>query len=326
MYPETRMRRLRRGIFRPLFTETRLAETDFILPLFFDETAAERSEIASMPGQFRYPLNEAGPLAKELYEEGVRSVILFGIPAHKDAEASGAFDEDGVVQSAARLMKAAAPSLVVIPDLCACEYTSHGHCGVISETCDGPDLDNDASLELIAKIAVSQAKAGADMVAPSCMLDGQVAKIRAALDAAGFVNLPIMSYSTKFASALYGPFRDAADSGMKFGDRQTYQMNPANGREAFRESELDVEEGADILMVKPAGLYLDVLADVKTLGLPLAAYHVSGEYSMIKAAAQNGWIDEKRVVLESMTSIKRAGADLIITYYTRDILRWMHEE
>lgn len=320
------MRRLRRAILRPLFAETILREEDFVLPLFFDENAAVRTEIPSMPGQFRYPLSDAEQLAKDLFAEGVRSIILFGIPKTKDAQASGAFDANGVVQTAVRQMKKAVPELVVITDLCACEYTSHGHCGIISASCDGPDLDNDKSLDLIAKIAVSQAESGADMVAPSCMLDGQVAAIRDALDAAGFAHIPIMSYSTKFASSLYGPFRDAAESGMAFGDRQTYQMNPANSREAFRESELDKEEGADILMVKPAGLYLDILAKVKTLGLPVAAYHVSGEYAMIKAAAQNGWIDEKRVVLEVMTSIKRAGADLILTYYTRDILRWMHEK
>ncbi|HJK11386.1 MAG TPA: porphobilinogen synthase, partial [Methanocorpusculum sp.] len=208
-------------------------------------------------------------------------------------------------------------------DLWACEYTDHGHCGIIHESCDGPDLDNDASLELMQKIAVSQAEAGADMVAPSCMLDGMVTAIRTALDEAGYEYIPIMSYSTKFASALYGPFREAADSGFSFGDRSTYQMNPANGREAFRESLLDMEEGADILMVKPASFYLDVLAQVRELGLPTAAYQVSGEYSMIKAAAQNGWIDEKRIVMESLTSIKRAGADLIITYYAQDVARWL---
>ncbi|HJK12843.1 MAG TPA: porphobilinogen synthase, partial [Methanocorpusculum sp.] len=207
--------------------------------------------------------------------------------------------------------------------LCACEYTDHGHCGIIHESWDGPDLDNDASLELMQKIAVSQAEAGADMVAPSCMLDGMVTAIRTALDEAGYEYIPIMSYSTKFASALYGPFREAADSGFSFGDRSTYQMNPANGREAFRESLLDMEEGADILMVKPASFYLDVLAQVRGLGLPTAAYQVSGEYSMIKAAAQNGWIDEKRIVMESLTSIKRAGADLIITYYAQDVARWL---
>ena len=321
MYPKTRMRRLRRDILRPIFTETRLSPEAFCLPLFFDEAAEREAPISSMPGQVRYPLSAAEPLAKTLYEEGVRSVILFGIPKEKDTCATQAFAEDGVIQRAVSALKAAEPRLVVITDLCACEYTSHGHCGIIR----GVELDNDESLLLMQKIAVSQAKAGADMVAPSCMLDGMVSAIREALDYEGFSNVPIMSYSTKFASSLYGPFREAADSGFAFGDRQSYQMNPANAREAFRESELDAEEGADILMVKPATFYLDVLSDIRSLGLPVAAYHVSGEYAMIKAAAANGWIDEKKVVMEAMTSIKRAGADLIITYYTRDILRWLNE-
>ena len=293
------------------------------MPLFFVEGAAEKVPIASMPGQFRWPLSAAADVAKDLAADGIKAVILFGIPKTKDAVASSAFASDGVIQEATRAIKAAVPEMVVITDLCACEYTDHGHCGIIHESCDGPDLDNDASLELMQKIAVSQAEAGADMVAPSCMLDGMVTAIRAALDEAGYEYIPIMSYSTKFASALYGPFREAADSGFSFGDRSTYQMNPANGREAFRESLLDMEEGADILMVKPASFYLDVLAKVRGLGLPTAAYQVSGEYSMIKAAAQNGWIDEKRIVMESLTSIKRAGADLIITYYAQDVARWL---
>lgn len=325
MYPKTRLRRLRKDLLRPIFTETRLAPEAFCLPLFFDEAAEQAVPISSMPGQFRYPLSAAADLARELFAEGVRSVVLFGIPKEKDDCASEAFAADGVIQQATALMKAAEPRLVVITDLCACEYTSHGHCGIIRETAGGFELDNDASLLLMQKIAVSQAKAGADMVAPSCMLDGMVSAIRDALDDAGYSNIPIMSYSTKFASALYGPFREAADSGFAFGDRKTYQMNPANAREAFRESELDAAEGADILMVKPATFYLDVLADIRSLGLPVAAYHVSGEYAMIKAAAANGWIDEKAVVLEAMTSLRRAGADLIITYYTRDILRWLNE-
>lgn len=323
MFPQTRLRRLRRQSLRPLFTETQVTINDLIMPLFFVEGAEEKVPISSMPGQFRWPLSAAADVAKELAGDGIKAVILFGIPKVKDAGASAAFASDGVIQEATRAMKAAVPELVVITDLCACEYTDHGHCGIIHESCDGPDLDNDASLELMQKIAVSQAAAGADMVAPSCMLDGMVAAIREALDAAGYGYVPIMSYSTKFASALYGPFREAADSGFSFGDRSTYQMNPANGREAFRESLLDREEGADILMVKPAGLYLDVLAQVRELGLPTAAYQVSGEYSMIKAAAQNGWIDEKRIVMESLTSIKRAGADLIITYYAQDVARWL---
>ena len=306
-----------------MFTETHVTINDLIMPLFFVEGAAEKVPIASMPGQFRWPLSAAADVAKDLAADGIKAVILFGIPKTKDAVASSAFASDGVIQEATRAIKAAVPEMVVITDLCACEYTDHGHCGIIHESCDGPDLDNDASLELMQKIAVSQAEAGADMVAPSCMLDGMVTAIRTALDEAGYEYIPIMSYSTKFASALYGPFREAADSGFSFGDRSTYQMNPANGREAFRESLLDMEEGADILMVKPASFYLDVLAQVRELGLPTAAYQVSGEYSMIKAAAQNGWIDEKRIVMESLTSIKRAGADLIITYYAQDVARWL---
>ena len=323
MFPQTRLRRLRRQSLRPLFTETHVTINDLIMPLFFVEGAAEKVPIASMPGQFRWPLSVAADVAKDLAADGIKAVILFGIPKTKDAVASSAFASDGVIQEATRAIKAAVPEMVVITDLCACEYTDHGHCGIIHESCDGPDLDNDASLELMQKIAVSQAEAGADMVAPSCMLDGMVTAIRTALDEAGYEYIPIMSYSTKFASALYGPFREAAASGFSFGDRSTYQMNPANGREAFRESLLDMEEGADILMVKPASFYLDVLAQVRELGLPTAAYQVSGEYSMIKAAAQNGWIDEKRIVMESLTSIKRAGADLIITYYAQDVARWL---
>ena len=323
MFPQTRLRRLRRQSLRPLFTETHVTINDLIMPLFFVEGAAEKVPIASMPGQFRWPLSAAADVAKDLAADGIKAVILFGIPKTKDAVASSAFASDGVIQEATRAIKAAVPEMVVITDLCACEYTDHGHCGIIHESCDGPDLDNDASLELMQKIAVSQAEAGADMVAPSCMLDGMVTAIRTALDEAGYEYIPIMSYSTKFASALYGPFREAAASGFSFGDRSTYQMNPANGREAFRESLLDMEEGADILMVKPASFYLDVLTQVRELGLPTAAYQVSGEYSMIKAAAQNGWIDEKRIVMESLTSIKRAGADLIITYYAQDVARWL---
>lgn len=318
------MRRLRRQNLRPLFTETAVTPTDLIMPLFFVEDAQTAVPITSMPGQYRWPLKDAGIVTAKLFAAGVRAVMLFGIPRVKDAVATSAFAHDGVIQQAVRAIKTAVPELVVITDLCACEYTDHGHCGIIHESCDGPDLDNDASLALMQRIAVSQAEAGADMVAPSCMLDGMVLAIRDALDTAGFDALPIMSYSTKFASALYGPFREAADSGFSFGDRSTYQMNPANGREALRESALDAEEGADILMVKPACFYLDVLAQVRALGLPTAAYQVSGEYSMIKAAAQNGWIDEKRVVMESLLSIKRAGADLIITYYAEDVVGWLH--
>jgi len=325
MYPQTRMRRLRKRNLAPIFTETHLNPEMFCMPLFFDETATKRTPITSIPGQFRYPLSDAGIIASELVKEGIKSVLIFGIPKEKDPLASSAFAENGIIQKAVRALKAAEPKLVVITDVCACEYTSHGHCGIIHETCDGPDLDNDASLRLMQKIAVSHARAGADIVAPSCMLDGMVLAIRDALDAAGFSDLPIMSYSTKFASCLYGPFREAADSGFSFGDRTTYQMNPANKAEAFRESKLDAEEGADILMVKPAMFYMDIIASVKNLGLPVAAYHVSGEYSMIKAAVTAGYLDERKTVMEAMISLKRAGADFIITYYARDILRWLDE-
>ena len=316
MYPQTRMRRLRQNNLQPMFKETRIVKDELIMPLFFDYNATSPVPIKSMPGQFRYPLSYAEKVAKEMKEAGVSSVLLFGIPKTKDPDASGAFSEDGIVQEAIRRMKAAVPDLVVIADTCACEYTSHGHCGILC----GTELDNDASLILIEKIAVSQAAAGADIIAPSCMLDGQVGAIREALDEAGFSNTPIMSYSTKFASSLYGPFREAADSGFQFGDRTTYQMSPANRREAIRESYLDEMEGADILMVKPAGFYLDILRDVRDASdLPVAAYQVSGEYSMIKAAGANGWINENKVIMESLLSIKRAGADLIITYFAKEV-------
>ena len=299
-----------------MFKETRLVKDELIMPLFFDANAKSPVPIASMPGQFRYPLSSAGKVAEQMKAAGLRAVLLFGIPKTKDTEASGAFAEDGVIQEATRRIKAAVPDLVVIADTCACEYTSHGHCGILC----GQELDNDASLLLMEKIAVSQASAGANIIAPSCMLDGQVMAIREALDEAGFSNTPIMSYSTKFASALYGPFREAADSGFSFGDRTTYQMSPANQREAVRESYLDEMEGADILMVKPAGFYLDILRDVREASdLLVAAYQVSGEYSMIKAAGANGWIDEKKIMMESLLAIKRAGADLIITYFAKDV-------
>ena len=315
MYPQTRMRRLRQNDLQPMFKETKLSKDELIMPLFFDENAVSPVPIPSMPGQFRYPVSSAGKVAEEMKKAGIRAVLLFGIPKTKDPEASGAYAKNGVVQEATRKMKAAVPNLVVIADTCACEYTSHGHCGILC----GTELDNDASLILMEKIAVSQAESGADMIAPSCMLDGQVTAIREALDEAGFSNTPIMSYSTKFASSLYGPFRDAADSGFQFGDRTTYQMSPANRREAVRESYLDEMEGADILMVKPAGFYLDILRDVRDgTDLPVAAYQVSGEYAMIKAAGMNGWINEEKVIMESLLSIKRAGADLIITYFAKE--------
>lgn len=308
---------------QPLFQETALCTDDLVAPLFVDETATAPIEIASMPGQYRYPVATIAEVAADVAAAGIRAVILFGIPARKDAGGTEAYNPEGVIQQAVRAVKAAVPELVVITDVCACEYTDHGHCGIVGDTPSGPDLLNDPSLELMSQIAVSHAEAGADIVAPSCMLDGMVMAIREELDCEGYEETAIMSYSSKFASALYGPFRDAADSGFSFGDRTTYQMSPANPREALLESDLDAKEGADILMVKPASLYLDILQSVSSLGLPVAAYQVSGEYAMIKAAAANGWIDEKAVALESLLAIKRAGADLIITYYAMDAAGWL---
>jgi porphobilinogen synthase len=317
------MRRSRSRHIQPLLREITVSKNDLVAPLFVDEMITEIRPINAMPGQVRYPLSGIAGAVTELHNLGIRSVLLFGIPKEKDAVGSSAYDPEGVVQQAVRMIKAAVPEMVVITDVCACEYTVHGHCGIIGETRNGTDLLNDPSLELMNKVAISHAESGADIIAPSCMLDGMVGSIRSALDNAGYEQVLIMSYSTKFASALYGPFREAADSGFAFGDRSTYQIHPANSREAFLESQLDADEGADILMVKPAGFYLDVLAEVATLGLPVAAYQVSGEYSMIKAAAANGWLKEKETVLESLNCIKRAGADLIITYFAADVARWL---
>jgi porphobilinogen synthase len=314
-----RPRRLRRSeSLRALVRETRLAAEDFILPLFACAGEKVRREIPSMPGVHNLSVDEIAKEAAAASELGVRSVILFGLPETKDEEGSGAYHENGIVQQAIRAIRAVAPALVIMADTCLCEYTAHGHCGVVR---DGQVL-NDPSLELLARTAVSQAEAGADLVAPSAMMDGQVGVIREALDDAGFDQVAIMAYAVKYASGFYGPFREAADSAPAFGDRRAYQMDAANAREAMREAELDAAEGADILMVKPATCYLDI---VKTLreefDLPVAAYHVSGEYAMIKAAAQNGWIDEERVMMETLTSIKRAGADIILTYYAREAIK-----
>ncbi|MCX6690072.1 MAG: porphobilinogen synthase [Methanoregula sp.] len=321
------MRRSRSKNIQPLLRESHLSKNDLVAPLFVDENLTEPLLITAMPGQFRYPVSGIARVAEQLWGQGIRAILLFGIPVTKDPVAQSAYDPDGVIQQAVRNVKAAVPSMVVITDVCACEYTTHGHCGIVGETrCGEKDLLNDASLELMNEIAVSHAVAGADIVAPSCMLDGMVGSIRQALDDAEFEEVLIMSYSTKFASALYGPFREAAGSGYEFGDRTTYQLNPGNSREAYLESRMDMDEGADILMVKPAGFYLDVLAGIATLGLPVAAYQVSGEYSMIKAAAAQGWIKERETVLESLICIKRAGADLIITYFASDVCRWLDEE
>ena len=320
------MRRLRGRLIQPLLREQVLRKTDLVAPLFIDETAQSMRPIGSMPGQYRYPLEETGRVCEHLWDRGIRAVLLFGIPRDKDAEARSAYDKDGVVQKAIVSIKKSFPEMVVMTDVCACEYTDHGHCGIIGDTRCGPDLVNDLSLGLMDRIAVSHARCGADIVAPSCMLDGVVQSIRQALDREGYSDVLIMSYSTKFSSALYGPFREAADSGFQFGDRTTYQIHPGNSREAVMESMLDLDEGADILMVKPAGFYLDLLAEIRTLGIPVAAFQVSGEYAMIKAAAERGWVREKDVVMETLTCIKRAGADLIITYFASDVAGWLDEE
>jgi porphobilinogen synthase len=320
-FPATRMRRLRRtGVLRAMVRETRLAPGDLIQPLFVQAGEEVRDEVVSMPGIERLSISAAVEEAGAVAAAGVPAVLLFGIPAHKDEAGTGAYDEEGIVQMAIRALKEAHPDLVVIADTCMCEYTDHGHCGVLREG----EVDNDLSLELIARTAISQAAAGADAVAPSDMMDGRVAAIREQLDAEGLSATPIISYAVKYASAFYGPFRDAAGSTPREGDRRGYQMDPANALEALREAELDLEEGADMLMVKPALPYLDVVAAVKQrTGAPLAAYHVSGEYSMLKAAAGQGWLDERAAALEALTSIRRAGADLIVTYYAKEVAGWL---
>jgi len=323
-FPSVRMRRLRRNPqIRRMVRETVLDSGDLIYPLFVKPGEGLRDEVASMPGVFQLSVDQLDAEAAELLSLGIPAVILFGLPESKDLAGSGAFDENGIVQQAIRRLKQVAPDLYVITDVCMCEYTSHGHCGAIDE---GGCVINDVTLEMLAHTAVSHAEAGADMVAPSDMMDGRVAAIRAALDAEGFSDVPIMAYSAKYASGYYGPFRDAADSTPAFGDRSQYQMDPANSDEAIREVELDIEEGADLVMVKPALAYMDVLWRVKeAFGMPTAAYNVSGEYAMVKAAAAKGWIDEKRVVLETLTGFKRAGADLILTYHAKDAARWLKD-
>jgi porphobilinogen synthase len=318
-----RGRRLRRTpAIRDLVRENALSPNDLIQPWFVVETDDKSFEkpIGSMPGQSQYSLHKLVERAGRSVDKGLRSCILFGIPKIKDPQASQAWADEGIVQQAVRALKDKYPQLVVMTDVCLCEYTSHGHCGIVR----GEEILNDPTLELLAKSALSHARAGADMVAPSDMMDGRVAAIRAMLDDNGFNDLPIMSYAVKYASAFYGPFREAAESTPQFGDRRTHQMDPANRREALREAVADLDEGADVLMVKPAMPYLDIIRDLReNFDTPIAAYHVSGEYAMIKAAAQNGWIDEKRVALESLMGIKRAGADLILTYYAEDALDWL---
>ena len=320
----TRPRRLRSSAaIRDMVRETSLSPKDFIYPLFVDETIDESVPVGSMPGVSRIPLSGVGKAVSEAASLGIPGIILFGIPKKKDATGSAGWDRHGIVQEAIRAAKDASPEICVIADACFCEYTDHGHCGVL----DGKTIDNDATLANLQKEAVSYAEAGIDMVAPSGMMDGMVAAIRAGLDREGYQDVSIMSYAVKYASAYFGPFRDAADSAPSFGNRATYQMDPANAREALREALLDVEEGADILMVKPALAYLDIVRTVRdATHLPLAVYNVSGEFTMIKAAAEKGWIDEQRVVLETMTGFKRAGADLILSYHALDVARWLNDD
>ncbi len=318
MFPVTRMRRLRSSKFRPLVRETTLDVKDLICPIFVDETISKPQEISSMPGIFRQSLATVADEALEIKELGIPAIIIFGIPAEKNESGSHAYGDDDVVQKAVRaIKKKVGDELIVITDLCLCEYTSHGHCGMVNEK---HEILNDPTLEILGKTAVSHARAGADIVAPSGMMDGMVGAIRRSLDDNDFKDTPIMSYAAKYCSVFYGPFREAASSGYSYGDRASYQMDPGNSDESLREVALDIEEGADIIMVKPAMPYLDIIYRVKKkFKMPTAAYHVSGEYAMIKAAAKDGWLDEKRAVYESLISIKRAGADMILTYFAKDM-------
>ena len=324
-FPATRMRRLRATpALRGLVRETALRADRLVAPLFVSETATAREPVEAMPGVHRLPVVEVVREAQELATLGIGAVMLFGVPARKDAEGSGAWDDEGSVQLAVRAIKQATPELVVITDVCLCEYTDHGHCGVIDTSAGSGHIDNDATVELLARTAASHARAGADMVAPSDMMDGRVGAIRGELDEEGFSEVPILAYAAKFASAFYGPFRHAAASTPSFGDRRSYQMDPGNGREAVREALLDAAEGADMLMVKPALAYGDLIAAVKReCKLPIAAYNVSGEYAMIKAAAAGGHLDERAAVCEILTSLHRAGADIVITYHAKDAAQWL---
>jgi porphobilinogen synthase len=322
-FPTVRLRRTRQNEkLRSLVRETRLSVEQLIYPLFIAEGISEPHAIASMPGIVQWPLEHLGREAERIVHLGIPAVLLFGIPSQKDEVGSQAYDSQGIIQQAIGRLKAAAPELIVMTDVCLCEYTSHGHCGIIANG----NVQNDESLELLARMALSHVESGADLVAPSDMMDGRVGAIRHTLDENGFNQTPIMAYSAKFASGFYSPFREAAGSAPQFGDRRAYQMDPANAREALREVDLDIAEGADIVMVKPALAYLDIIRQVRDhCNLPLAAYNVSGEFSMIKAAAQNGWIDERRVVMEVLTGIRRAGADMIITYFAPDVAEWFRE-
>lgn len=323
MYPTKRLRRLRYNpLVRDLVRETNLTKDDLIYPMFVIHGENIKNEISSMPGVFQFSIENLVEECKELVKLGIKAVILFGIPEHKDEQGSDAYSESGIIQRAIRAIKAEVKDLLVITDVCLCEYTSHGHCGLLR----GEEILNDETVSLLAKEAVSHAEAGADMIAPSDMMDGRIASIRKALDYKGFQNIPIMSYAVKYSSGYYGPFRDAADSAPAFGDRRSHQMDIANGLEALREAESDIEEGADIIMVKPAGAYLDIIKAVKDkFQLPTAAYQVSGEYSMIKAAGKLDWIDEERVMIESLIGIKRAGADMILTYFAKDVAEYLNK-
>ncbi len=323
VFPIRRPRRVRgREALRRMVRETTLEISDFVYPAFVCHGRGVRAEIEAMPGVYHLSVDRLAEEAAAVAGDGIPAMLVFGLPEAKDELGSEAYDDEGIVQEAVRAIKDAAPDLIVITDLCLCEYTSHGHCGVIRNG----GVDNDATLPLLARTAISQARAGADVIAPSDMMDGRVGAIRQALDEQGFVETPIMAYSAKYASAFYGPFREAADSAPQFGDRRGYQMDPANAREAIEEIALDLAEGADIVMVKPALLYLDVIRQARNrFNQPIAAYNVSGEYSMIKAAAQNGWLNERQAALEALTAIKRAGADIIISYFARDVARWLRE-
>jgi porphobilinogen synthase len=326
-YPIHRPRRLRaHPRIRDLVRENQLTRDDLIYPLFVYHGTNLRREIPSMPGQYQLSIDRLAEAVAEVADLGIPGIILFGIPEHKDERGTPSWDDEGIVQEAVRVVKRQAPELLVITDVCFCEYTNHGHCGPLTDKSGRLEVDNDATLPLLARQAVSHARAGADMIAPSGMMDGMVSAIRAGLDDQGFTHIPIMSYAAKFASGYYGPFRDAAESTPSFGDRRGYQMDPANGDEAIRETALDLAEGADIVMVKPALAYLDIARRIKEeFAVPVAAYNVSGEYAMVKAAALNGWIDERRVVLETLTGFKRAGIDMILTYHALDVVRWLKQ-
>ena len=324
VFPEYRPRRMRRNaVLRSMIRETRLAAEQLVLPVFVLPGKGVKEAVSSMPGVWRFSVDELVKEAKSCLELGVQSLIIFGLPAKKDALGSGAYARNGIIQQAIRELKDKVPAINIITDVCLCEYTDHGHCGCLH----GEEVDNDATLELLAKTALSHAEAGADMVAPSDMMDGRISEIRSTLDENSFQMVPIMSYAVKYASAFYGPFRDAAECAPQFGDRRAYQMDPANSREALREATLDVEEGADILMVKPALAYLDIIKSLyEEFDLPVAAYQVSGEYAMIKAAAERGWIDEERIMEESLLAIRRAGADIILTYFAKDMAQLLRKQ